>query len=954
MEYIDIVKKYDEELEKFSDNNLSYFENFLKFVSNSNVGVFDTMNKVLVYGSHNKADFFATFEYWKKQGRIPKRGTGICIYKDNVSKYIFAKNDTVQMQQVDKKDSEINKVQGLFTEDTLTKKISNIKSVKRLANSYNTDELVAFIEQSIHCIDDNNYHYSDEMEEIYKKYKLSSEELFGWIVPVIYDCHKNLVKAKEKENEIDGRIDDRRDGSNDEHSDSGESERVSSVPAERNVAEVGERESRIINVMGDQRETVGELKEDEQVLSKDRRGNDEDSREITDADVSDKNESDRASGTGQIVSESKDDNSINVSIPYDITDTHSNPYVLGHQKNSGDMFLSESEKFGENCIAYGYFPNYYECSDACYFLDRLSKEEKKKYYFDDGILHTDEEYAEKTALFEKDFADYRETRDYLKCNFEMYRNIIDTAKNEKRELTVEELSVLFILQQIEKHSNVNELIYDVFNSDITEDARNEFVETIYKDCLVGSNEWGKGEILKNDEKDIDIAIFPHSININTSVTDKAFVNVKIEKITELLKEVVKDNYFTIADHTKDFEKGGLYIGEETYKKYRTFQEKYGFEDIMVKTRCYKFRNKDISTITSEETKEELAVFTVVPILHEQKWDQKYALADLYESNLPFEERIEQLKRLLKRFDNTSCLSINDINKFQKLKRRTVVGNSLSDDGGSVKVFEDGKFYQVNISWEELDSNFAKLVENNELIYSEDVEARAKYFAECFDNIEKEMAPDKKGYPQFYLDTLKAAYEHDRLLREREVLQLTLVTILCDRDHDRYRKYMKEAMLQKDLSEDVKVEFLKEFMGHCFYKYFGTYNGWICNTDENGVLIAPSDNLFNPNSYSNRVACKVQEKIERTYLPWEEALAVCEEVCLNENFLPRDREYGCNGRLPEGTIEFYNNFKNSHNFKELYDTSQDTYEATRKNEVKAEAENEQMDIFNYMKKKGKSR
>lgn len=950
MEFVDIVTTYESELAEFSSNDVTYFEKFLKFDNESSILNPSIMNKVLVFGRTQKSDIFENYAYWKEHGRVPKKNTGICVLnEENKGTYVFAKGDTVVINPVLAEEPEVTEKETLEYLN-ISDELKDLEAIKRISSAFDIDELVQFVTECISIMENKESHFSENIALIYEKYKASADNLFGWIVPTVYEAYNELrTNSKEKKyGAYDGRT-----SSDNELSDGGNNETEIDAGTDKSIRIREELLPEPDPNMDSKESVYGQLDSPGEEIQEERGANEGNVSKESQVVNSDKNDGSRADGDGA----NNEDTVNSVNIP--TTSRYDRPYFLGNIKRTdGGRFLSPMSKYdASKYYIYGVFPNYKECSEACVFFDRLTAEEKKKYYFDDDILHSDEEYAEKQKLFEADFKEYFDTMIYLRCDSKMYHNIIDNAIAEKSENTIEEVGRMYLLRSLSAHSNINEFLYDAFNSNLSDEALEEFVGTVIKADLEAYNDWADGGFVQNDDAaSFDMMVRPHGICNNISVTDLTPINISTKDVVNVIKEYIKEDTFEVKDHSMNEKHGGLLISESTYKKYRKFQSKYGYKDKKACIRQYSFRCKDINSVTDESTKSDFIELLIENVLYEQEWNDKYALMDLYEEEHNAEKRIDTLKRRgLCRFDYCGCLSVKDIENTKGNGSYRLLGYSIESEYLGIKVYQNGKYVKYTMSWEQADNLISDRAANDAILNHNDEIECDRYFNSCFDDIRKATKQDSLGLPEEYLTIQENAYKNDRLLTPQEYKELSIMSTLCNSYNERHRKYLKEAMLQPNLSKKEKIEFLQMYMKKSNICGFpGSFDGWFQCPDENGFTITNVNNILTPFSCYGSQKVKTYEYVDKFDVSWEEALPIFETVCCNDNWIVKDREPGCNGRLSEGTIEAYNQFKAEHNFVELYDTSNDLDEPLKEN-ITHDKEDEQMDMFTYMKgSKSKSR
>ena len=962
MQTVDVLDNYKKGIETFAKRDVSYFEDFLRFSFDSNLIYESIMNNVLLYSKKHSSDRFGTFRFWQERGRIPKKGTGICVLNGGNGVYVFGEKDTfIAKPELDKNAEPLSFVPSFQTKDVET--VRSFEDVIHLSHTLSDNELTDFVSDCLLCMIDEKHHVN---EELYAKYQHDGDTLFGWILPTTFrSCRMlsdiEIAKDKEKENDTENEFRSKYgslESSNELRIGITGNGEPSTIHTEKDVDVSGEKQTGADSNLDGKGDFTRESHKDEPVLSRDTTGNGEEVAPELSSFIGPSVESRGISLGDPSSSELKTSNSVKEAKEHS---TLKEAYSLGSIKStSPNRFLHQTADFKEDNIELGRFVNYGECSRACTFWDRLSNEEKRKYYFMDGLEHTKEEYEEKRAVFEQDFKEYRDALDFLMCDYDYYREMLTYAKEHAKKLSDFEVAELFFVENIGAHHNYNEFIHDVFTSPVSLEVKKAFVRDLLKPILDQHEKWGIGRFVANKEDGFDIFFNPYAFSSYAETKDAVGVNISLTHATLLIESLVMDDCFKVIDYSEDFEHGGNIISEEFYEKYRAFQEKHpDIVDVKVCERNYRFRNKSLDAVKDVEKQKIFSEQILDLYLKEQTWDNKFSCVSYYEEpgHLP-EERVAYLKKHFRYPEKLGCINQETLKNLDANRDYYVLGFTVTDDKGlGLRIYEGKSYYQVNMSWEELDFHVDSLIRSNHFLNEHDWEEHAAYFEECFQGIKK--AHTEIGLPEKYLEIAQKAYKEKRYLTDEEACELTLMKILCDYDHFRYRIFLKEILDQKGLNKEEKSEILKQFVDKCFYRYFRTFDGSIWGADEEGIKLSVSDSLYSCNQSCDKI--RLTNCRDRMVVPWDTAINIFETVVCNKSYqiLEEKLKPGCSSVVPSGTIDLYNHLKETYHFESLYDTACLTDDCVIPSmgetiKEKPYEENEQIEMFSYMRAKGKSR
>lgn len=910
---IDIVNLYQDAYKEYTNKDITYYENFLEYCGRLNNAKLSVFNKVLGFAQKPNATEIGTYEYWSKRKRKPISGTGICmVSKVNMGVYYYDVSDTKSIGENSEPSNEnrlkaSNEINSILEND-IEVLLENLLTINSLYKHYNKQNVDIFIKNSAKKVLYAENHISDKVvfdKEFYNDIKSNGRVITEWIMPIVMVVAEKVNNIIEKEHEKHER-DTGIEISNDNGNDTSKFERGWNEGDSVHKEELsGENRNNAAN-----RGTVANSKTETGKGEELQKGSDEPTRTYR------KEEYGRLSN-GVTVVDRRDSLSAvddliennSVHIPQYMKSDLDLPYDL--RTNGNGRFLCKSSDELKGSKVLGRFQNYKETSVACSFWDRMSDVNKSEY-----LKMEPEEMQEK---FEKDFVEMYREKVKLECETEIYQFIIGNSINENRMISSEEAALMFLCKAIigTSFAAEHEYLYDIMKSNISFEMKKDFMKKYAELVLQGVNSWTNGKAKDVNENEMVFAVYPYLITGNSLEHGPVDVRINYNSITYAAEMIVNSKSFHVEDLSSEIIKKNP-IDKELLVYCEKFIEENNIEKNVIKDRPIRY-SKDSAFDDKFKNK-----------VLEMPWYKKYAVRGIiqkYEAEPNYDARVKEIEK--------------EIGHYQEVYpvKQGYEGfcGVISDENGISAVYkEKDTFRKSTMEWIYYDKNIMEMYRAGSFITPKDRGERTAYVEKSLDLLlqKKEYASIK----EVYKDTVMRYERNDECIPDREAAVLSLSRIICDREHLRYRPYLKEIFMCKELEFDKKTEVISDIINKYMWKYCGgSFHGMISRTDEHRAEIVPFANMFG-GDYDNKLSTYY---LNRTYLSYPAITKILESIVTRDDFeLLSDDRYE---RLPEGFETYFYSFMQENNLECKY------IKRDNPNDVLTDKKDtyEQMDLLSYM-------
>lgn len=931
---MDFKRKYKEMVSQIRENDL--YVDFLKFCGGKNILDFSVYNQMSVFCKLKSATELHEYDEWIKLGYLPRKKEGILVLTREMSEGIlYDISSVVQMKKEGVRENRLDVSNGFFdyeiTESLVKDTVLQIfvasmtfSTIKKslISEKISEDDVINFVVKSIMLILKTKQNCKFQLDERYNETKrllLSYKDcIYIWFQPYINKISRDIEKKIIREGYIDEQhiviekygFDEMENKNRKIHSDN-VSATIPDVGAKRRIG------------VDYTRESTGSCtftEESFEILQKKLQS-------VEHGAVTRSGEQYRENSVPGIK-----DNKLENDEPHILVSKIENEIFYG----SYIAKASDNTRYNSNSdfFVVGTFDNYYECSKALEFYRKSVKISDDFRVFPKDNKEQKIKYIQES--FRSKFEEYYCNSCMLRVNSDVYRKIYIYEDD----MSIKSSTIIAALQKIDEFpSYIKAYMSDI----LREDNQNDRIYHILKDKefkeLLGidNEELGYSQnSLYIKEDNVYLKYRPYLITGKQKIHDVVNLQMPIKQFVDLMKMIFfnPDYEITLKDEIYLSQKEKeVCLMLERYMKKNKIQHVLSFiypDNIK--------NNKEIDNLLHME---------YFDVLKNMDWSRKYELAYKYE-HCNSKEIIGYIKFIYDMAYGKKIFPVKNPNSDQ------IVSINAKEKGMEVLSYENGKFLRTILSYEEIEHIIYRSICEKNYWNENDFVDREHYIQELTDKIESRI--EKNGLNTRCLEILKNVNSRKMsniFINTQEAAEITFMNLLVDNNHKRYRKYLKEVFMQKDLSVEKKSEFLCEIINKYFYKFWGNCDGRIINLNKEGLSIYTSYDLFGDSTYKKR--CPVTYDSEYM-IPFKDVYKIVEETVCQESYKVNEHEklYGSSGRFPEGFCKFYNEFKVKNKLKSIYDTSNDVDEPgyRERNNNKHDygelvnKEYEQLDLFSY--------
>lgn len=885
-------------VDSFKEKDSLYYKEFLAFCGKGNILDFSVYNQMAIYDKDCKAEELHEYNAWVKLGRMPKKGTGIQVMnREQKTGFVFDRKHTFPLN----KENVYHgiKLPGGFSDYKITENMMavhivhdfiNTKAYELIARNLVSDSLkekdiqAFFIDSCGYILSgmqNKKWEASQNYDTVYEKIASNKDCLFVWFQPYINKVAREIKKQIIREVEHEQTT---------EHEMENEDRPVHPEQLSNAISDAGVKRSAGDNIKREGNESSIFT---EEYFSKFTKTESEDWNFADDSSREDRGRKDFKSGPS------------NIALP---NQKHlKNPtYVYFRYFDDQDVQCSGIQEAKEknierlskdkNCVLLGCFPNNDIASDALMFYRSLSDELKNQLGY---AIKKEEITQEKRAYvrnkFEKDFHEYYQSKQKMKVQHPLYEGLFDKA--EGRELYDFEAAVAYMMQTIDGIPSITKCyLNDLFQADISIQEKESFLVESGLLNAVGHGHYTYRMDIKYTDNHIILEFNPYAVTGNSKTCTQIHMEVPILNFVILL-----DKMFSYKDYAPD-------LTGNTYSVPGVMQSVVKAFDKFAKEKNITYEKVPVMTVKSKTVSLDKTPYKIWSPVNRLTWWEKLSFLQMYQNdNKTYDDIINAIDTQFKLKNEKTFISTKE--------KTAYIGCEHQKDFEEFYWYDGKQACKTKITWAEMEHEIGNLIENGSLITENDIAQKEAYMKEGLEKTENLL---EKGLNPECIKILEKSIANGGTLSTKDAGELTLMRLLVNSNHERYRIFLKEVFSQKNLSIEKQKEFLLTF-NRFVYKFWGTCTERIWSVEKEGMKIFNTVNPFYPGEMESSRLPKTYEKFHTIDL--DRLIEIIKGTVLQESFIVPERDPSpMGGRLPEGTMEFYNKFKEENNFDVMFDTS----------------------------------